>query len=259
MTVVVTSAVSNLGSIGYHNLLRDSTVTVTTSSEASGFEKENAYDWLTFDHWKGSALDASIVIDAGLGNTVDYNYIGIAAHDIGSIGGTITLQKSTDGISYTTIQTISPTTDNVVFNTFATETSRFIRILNSVALAKFGVISIGLRVDLPRGMTSGYEPMSLKQSYNLTTNTSINYQFIGSSREKIPITGNIRLSSLSQSWCRNTFPGIRDHLESGFPMFFKGEDAHDENQLVWLNQSIRGPRYDGQLLMSVDIPVKGQT
>ena len=38
-----------------YNSLIPSATTITVTSEAAGFAKENAYDWLTFDYWKPSA------------------------------------------------------------------------------------------------------------------------------------------------------------------------------------------------------------
>jgi len=57
---VITSASIPTASIAYHNILRDSSVTVTSSGDAAGYDKENAYDWLTHDFWKGDAINATL-------------------------------------------------------------------------------------------------------------------------------------------------------------------------------------------------------
>ncbi len=52
MSIIVTGGQIQGGRIGYKNLFEDSGATVTVSSESSGYEKQNAYDWKQYDWWK---------------------------------------------------------------------------------------------------------------------------------------------------------------------------------------------------------------
>ena len=77
------------GRIGAANLYRASEATVYASSEATGFEKENAYaEGFTFDFWKPSVASGRSWIRASFSATQKAAYLGIAAHDLQNHGVT---------------------------------------------------------------------------------------------------------------------------------------------------------------------------
>ena len=82
--------------IGYHNLLESGTVTAST--EASGFEKENAYDNNTYDYWKPTAL-SSINISKGTAQAGGTSSITLDSNDISIenyyYAGTVTITGGT--------------------------------------------------------------------------------------------------------------------------------------------------------------------
>jgi hypothetical protein len=71
--------------IGYANLFAEGTVTT------DGQDAENALDWLPYDYWVSGAPDSHITVDLGEDRSADY--LAIAAHDIGSKGGTVALES----------------------------------------------------------------------------------------------------------------------------------------------------------------------
>ena len=79
--------------IGYANLLETAS-SITVTSEATGFEKENAYNWNTFDYWKGTST-ATQDYDIDMGSAQLATYAAIFAHDLHTQGATIELFSST--------------------------------------------------------------------------------------------------------------------------------------------------------------------
>ena len=51
MSIIISGATAGPGKIGYKNLFTTSGVTVTASTEAATYAKENAYDGFGFDWW----------------------------------------------------------------------------------------------------------------------------------------------------------------------------------------------------------------
>ena len=66
---------------------------LTASATASGFDAENVLSLLEDSFWKGVGVgDHTISFDAGEGNKVAVDYIGMATHNLG--GATLQLQYS---------------------------------------------------------------------------------------------------------------------------------------------------------------------
>jgi len=96
MAFVLNSTANAKGRIGYKNLFTTSGVTVTTSSDQSGFEKENAYDWKPYDWWKPSAGGVNW-LRASFGGAKAADYMAISGHNIGTLGASVKCQYSTNG------------------------------------------------------------------------------------------------------------------------------------------------------------------
>lgn len=83
--------------IGYENLIETAS-TVTVTSEAAGYEKANAYDWLENDYWQGTAAGTRYyTVDLGSAKTVDY--WACHAHDLSNNAGLVRVQYSSDNFA----------------------------------------------------------------------------------------------------------------------------------------------------------------
>ena len=103
MTVVIDGTLTNpnFPRFCYNNLLIGSTVTAST--EASGFAKENVLDALTDSFWKPTAQDSNIAFT--LSTSTAINYVAIAAHNCGTQGNTVVAQYLDSSLSLvTTVQ-----------------------------------------------------------------------------------------------------------------------------------------------------------
>jgi len=82
--------------IGYTNLLE--TGTVTASSEATGFDVENVFDWLLYDWWKPNAA-GNAEINCSFSTYKNADYLAIAGHTLGENGARAQLFYG-DGTDY---------------------------------------------------------------------------------------------------------------------------------------------------------------
>lgn len=86
------------GKIAYDNLAQHEDTVVTATSEATGFEKENAVNWNLYDSWKGTDLNENRLI-FDLGSEKDIDYFALFGHDIVDFNGSVNFQYSDVGTS----------------------------------------------------------------------------------------------------------------------------------------------------------------
>lgn len=110
--------------IGYKNLLTHADATVTASSEAVGFEKENAYDGLGYDFWKTSAFGfTTYTAEFYVESKKTANYIAIHGHDLYDHGGSLSVQYW-DGTNWiTVVPSFIPANNNTIFKSFGSQTA----------------------------------------------------------------------------------------------------------------------------------------
>ena len=114
--------------IGHTNKIEDAT-SITVSSEATGFEKENAYDWFLYDWWKTTGA-SSVTFTVDFGSATSLNSFGIAGHNIGDITGIFYLNASTDNFVASDdniVGNIFPTGSEVIFRKFTDASYRYWR------------------------------------------------------------------------------------------------------------------------------------
>lgn len=159
-----------LPTIGANSLLDSDTLTVSPGEDAS-FPKENATDdrvFLLFK-WTGSA-PFDLITDAGVGNTSDVDYFGLITHNLFTLTGTLTFAQSADNISYTTIFTVAPGDDLIIFRSFTKVTNRFfrLRITGTASPPEIGEVAWGTKVEIPFGVPPGFDPQreEIDQNFN---------------------------------------------------------------------------------------------
>ena len=108
-----------------------SSMTLTASSEASGYEVENIFDMRESSLWKAAgSSDQNIQSDAGVGHSYIADYLAIANHNLRTSGGTIVLQYSANGSAWTNAFTpFIPESDDPIIVEFNSANARFWRIL----------------------------------------------------------------------------------------------------------------------------------
>jgi len=220
--------------IGYKNILE--TGTVTASTEAATFDKENAYDWRPFTWWQPTAVPATLTVD--MGSAVDVDYFALAASDLAANSATVVLQWSTDNFASDindVFSPISPTNDRVIFRVFDTINARYWRVLETGNIASLGVVAFGERTDLSVGMRSGFAPPTTNRNSKMLTSESNTGQFLGRSVERTGYPGSISLTNLTPAFVRATWEPMIDHAELK-PFFFSWDDTNysDEAVLAWM-------------------------
>lgn len=251
-----------VGKIGYKNLFTTTGVTVTVSSEAVGYEKENAYDWLGFDWWKPTATGNEwIRVTFATAQAVDY--FAVWGHDLADHGSSIYLQYSNDGGAfwYPAGTTATPTDNNTIFQSFTSISAKDwrIQVQNPTTIAAIAGLMIGESLDMPRNVEIGYEVSSLAPIVKLKTARSESGVFLGGSKQSEGVEGAIKATSLAPAWVRSDWVPFLQHAQTPKPFVWSWDssDHADEAVLAWAKGQPETPKYSDSNYMDVSIEYEG--
>jgi hypothetical protein len=220
--------------IGIDNIAR--TGTVSASSEAAGFPAIAAANPLTYEFWKPTAFPAWWRVDAGAAATVDY--VGIAAHNLGSSRITVEVQSSTNNSTWTTVDSHSPTSDAPIMFLFAPVSARYWRI-TVTGEAVIGAVYIGKVLEMQRAAYAGINPIDLSRRTVIRPNRSEGGQWLGRSVIREGSFTSVGFRHLTNAWYRANFDQFVEEARS-YPFFFawRPEGYPDSVGYVWTQGDI---------------------
>jgi len=146
----------------YDNILNRSNTSITVTSEASGFPKENLYDWKDWTYWKASSTaQQDIDIDKGttgisvdtlalLGHNMDYVMANVTVYEDDNPGFTSPTTLGSDAFAY----------DGPYYINLTSGSQRYNRIrIGSGSVAPFiAVAYLGTKLELPVGPEFSFDP-----------------------------------------------------------------------------------------------------
>lgn len=220
--------------IGWQNLARTGTV---TGVGQTGFPAEAAATSDTYQLWRPISLPATWSLD--IGNAADVDYIGIAAHTLGSTSTSVFIEYSNDNSNWTLYQDFTTTTDKPIMVIGNVVTVRYwrIRLTGSTAPA-IGVIYIGKALAMQRPIYGGITP-PLTPSVTTQPNMSEGGQYLGVSVIRSGQQFSASWEHLTAAWYRANFvPFIRSYIE--YPAFvaWRPSGFPDEVVYMWSNGSL---------------------
>ena len=220
---------------------------VSASSEATGYPKENAYDWRAYTYWKPTS-GTSHQLDLDYGSAVSADCVALAFHNLDTLGATVTVHGSTDNFSASdvTVHTVTLNGDAVCFETFTTTSYRYWRINISLGAAGqpyIGAAFIGAKYALPHGLRIGYQSIYDNKQDVIVNNIGQNGNFIGRTLIKQGIQGEIKFEFMTATEMRGNYRTFIDHARTK-PFFFNwNPGTYDaDSMFLWLQpKGIRAP------------------
>lgn len=198
---------AHLPRIGYTNLFRGGTVTV--SSQDDDHPKELAYDGLTYDAWRTTGAATEWIQTQVSAQNADY--MAVAAHTL--VGCNVTPQHSPDGSAWTDIETAYTVPDNwpIVWE-FTSISKAYWRLLiqNATGVVSIGAIHVGLKVSMQNGMPVGWAPPQLNEEVIYTNSGSEGGQTLGRSIVRRGSKATVQTPFVDFVWARDTWMAFRD-------------------------------------------------
>jgi len=233
--------------IGYNNILESGTVSVT--SEATGYPKENAFDWLPGDWWKANGSGTVyLTVDMGVSTIVDY--WALAFHDLADHSGTIKPQYSsglTSPISWSDLDTVqTPTENQMIFRPVTQQNVRYYRFeISSTSVAScIGSLLLGQALTLQRGIKAPFTTAKHGRNKKILNSLSETGNIIGRTVYRQGQKFSIQQKNVTPAWISSNWDDLIDHVEAK-PFFFMHdyEDAPNEICFAWSNK-ISHPNYN---------------
>lgn len=238
------NANDSLPTILFDNLFLSGTL--SASSEAVGYPKENAVSENTNKSWKPSSLPATLSVD--LGSATSVNSFSLIAHECGSKGNTVTIESSPDNSTWTVRCTVTPTDDTTILGLFDSVSARYWRIqIANGSIPAIGVAMIGTRFNFPAGVKPPYTPVWLSQTYELLTSNTIGGQFMGNKVNRKGGMTSINLVSLERGFAESNLLAFREHYNLGKAFVWAAGPSIFSKDVgyVWRTEgSVMSPTFD---------------
>jgi hypothetical protein len=217
-----------LPKIFYENRLNDATP--VASSTATGFDVLNLRDLRAYTWWKANAMPATVTVDCGASKAVDY--WGLWGHNLGTLGVTAELRRSTDNFAANDIlvDTYAPTNDKPFIRGIASVSFNYWRLRFTGASApSIAIALLGVAFEFPRRLQRGIDPTGRKVRGQ--QNNSVVGHSLGKVVEYEEFSEDLRFRHLNASWVDDTFiPLWESHLR-GNPYIFSWDPVDHQTRL----------------------------
>lgn len=241
--------------IGYRSVLPAATLSGTAGQP--GYPLSAITNPATYERYRPTALPASIQVDCGAAMAVDY--IGIAAHTLGSSGCTVVLESSTNQSTWTNRLTISPGSDETIMGFFGQVSERYWRIrITGPVVPLVGVVYLGAALTMQRELYGGHTPLVLARMTAVRPNLSETGQWLGASQTRAGFGTSFAWRHLTAAWYRAEFdpfvatnPRVRPFFIAWRPHSFPSEVGY-----CWATEDIAPQNMGIRDLMSVDMRVE---
>lgn len=247
--------------IGYKNLFTTTGVTVSASTEATGYEKENAYDGFGYDWWKPTATgDSTLKVSFAANQTADY--VAIWGHDLSDHTSTYKVQHSDDDITYTDAFTaVTPTDNNTIYKSFTSSSHKYWQIVinNPSTIAVIAGVQIGETMEMPHNAEVGFAVPTIAPKVEYKTARSESGAFIGGSQLHKGVEGTINFTNIDPAWVRSDWEPFITHVQTPavFVMAWDTVTYTDEIILGWGRGNVSSPTYSSPLYMSFSMDYEG--
>lgn len=236
---------TRIGHASITRLVSDASTVSVIGGVADGSTAKAPAGTFTYDYWEPTELPAAWQIGDGLKADEEHiNYLGIAAHTLGTTGTTVRWQTKVGVAAWTTRHEFTPTDDTpiMVLDVLDTNSDPDDGIRHRISLPsqsgsempKVGVVYMGQMLTMERGLYGGHTPSTLTPVATSLPIRSDAGQFIGNSIIRKGMKGSWSWSNLTASWYRANFvPFIEDF--ASFPAFISWRPSSypDEVGYIW--------------------------
>lgn len=216
--------------------------TVAVSTAATGYAGANALSGLTYTAWRPTAMPATWTLTF---TSAAVSYVGIAAHDCGTKGCTVNVQRWT-GSAWATVATTTPTDDSPILFLLTRRTAQttFRVEFTGANVPTVGVIWIGDVLEFPR-KSRWTESLPFNEATDASFATAISDggHVLGRYVTRRAQPCSMTVDNLSETWAAANLPTLADWLEDG-PVFMADRPSVYPASVVFGEtvDALRGPR-----------------
>lgn len=178
---------SNNPFVAWNNL--GASATLGGSTPSTGGERANAVTGTTYDKWRAVEASGFAWLDFDFGTATNISFAAIAAHNIGTLGASVRVMRSSDGVTYTDAGagSVTPSDNSPIAWRMATSgnSARYWRItvfdLSASDEVSIGVAFLGNDLTIERRFYQGFAPVITPTEVQAQSNVSVGNEFLGDS------------------------------------------------------------------------------
>ena len=240
--------------IGYDQKVTISNI--AASSAATDFPATNMANPATFLKWKATSTAANTVTVSTLAGLSDY--VGIAAHNLGSKVIPITIEGNTGAGFVTIVQATTLPDDQPTIFRFPSALYTSIRLSLGVgtAEAEIGVLFVGRLLTLQRRIYVGHTPIKFGRSTKIVNGMSESGQYLGRIIVGQSRDSAFSIQNMTPGWYRQNFdPFLVAAKDSPFFWAWRPFSFATEVGYVWLRNDpkVVNQRTNGMMNVSLEI------
>jgi hypothetical protein len=249
--------------LGWDNAFLRSNATVSSSTADSGYPETNATSWLiTGGGWRVTPATGgtTIYLNLVLAAAESLNSYGIYKHNLGTLGATVKLQYSSDGITYSDLTGSEKIVaeDKAIFFIGPNQTAVYWR-LHITGVAAGATMRIGqafisnsLRMFSPP--EPGFTPPELALNSKYISNRADGGDFLGRSLVRRGSKMEFTNSIVSKDWVRSNWKDVMRAIEKT-PFYYAWDSSNypDEVAYCYIDKKISIPKYVNSGYMSLDL------
>ncbi len=242
--------------IGYQSVVQLADTQVTASTQAAGFEADALKEHTTYDRWRASNSDDA-TISIATPEAVSANYVGIAGHNLGSVGATVSIEHSADGTTWSLVEAVQASDNSALMILFA-EVKGFwrLRLTGMTATPTIAVLYLGEALAMQRAIYQGHSPINLSRQTDTRPSVSEGGQWLGRSVVRRSLRGSYSWSNLGAAWYRAKFePFVKAARYRPFFIAWRPQSFPPEVAYGWTNEDIQPTNSGPRDFMSVNLNV----
>lgn len=211
-----------------------------------------AFTGTTYDAWICSPATGIATLETDLGSATSITFGAVAAHNIATVGGTVSIQYSTNGGSTWNdcgAGTVTPTDNQAIGWYFDTTIARDWRVLVTGATddVEIAVAFIGTVLTTSRRIYQGYRPALTPTNIALQANVSEGGNLLGSAVVRTGSTAQASLSNVEPSFFRGAaWLGFQRHFNTGGGFFWAWRPTkYGDFHYAWREGAVLAPTNSG--------------
>lgn len=238
--------------IAWDNLGR--LATLGGSGVIAGGERANAVTGSTYDRWRPATGGTTRTLTFDFGSARSISFAAIAAHNLFSLGGSVAVQRSADGSSWTDAGagSVTPSDNDALVFRFSALSFRYWRFnftgLATGAALSVGVAFLGNETIIPRRFYQGFSPVITPTEVQLQSNVSVGNELLGSSVIGRGSTLSTTIQHVPAEFIRSAnWVAFQRHFNDGGGVFFgwRPEKYPQDVHYIWRNGAVIRPNNSG--------------
>lgn len=245
------------------------TATLSGTAVLTDGDRSNAVSGTTFDYWLPDVTGTAAQFRITMGAAATLSCIGFAVHNLGTLGGSVKVERSTDsGATWSSTDlggTHTPTDDSpIVFRIATTGLDAAAWRLNFTGLTAgdplfVGVMFFGNEMVFPRRFYSGFAPAVAPTEVQLQSNVSVGGNLLGSSIIAQGSTLTASFQNVDPDFVRGDMLPFIPHFNAGKGFLFGWRPATypQDVHYCWRDGATLRPANSGVVdFMAFDMPMR---